>query len=324
MRKVQWILVLFATMFVQACDRGGSSGSGGASGTLRIAVIPKGTTHVYWKSVEAGVHKAEKELGVEVIWKGPLKENDRAQQIGIVEQFVGDKVDAIVVAPLDDTALLKPVQEATSAKIPVVIIDSSLKGEVGKDFVSYVATDNHKGGELAGEQLVGLLGGKGKVVLLRYMEASASTNDREAGFLSVMEKNPGITVLVKDRYAGATAAEAQTSSMNILDQIKQADGVFCPNESSTFGMLLALKQSGLAGKVKFVGFDATPQLVDALKEGSIDALIAQDPVKMGYEGVKAAVAAAKGQPVPQHVDTGVHIITKTSLAEPEIQKLLAQ
>ncbi|HET6248047.1 MAG TPA: substrate-binding domain-containing protein, partial [Tepidisphaeraceae bacterium] len=240
----------------------------------------------------------------------------------VVQQFVGDKVDAIVLAPLDDTALLKPVKEATAAKIPVVIIDSALQGQVGKDFVSYVATDNRKGGEMAGQEMVKLLGGHGKIVLLRYMEGSASTNDREAGFLSVIKNNPGLTLLVDNRYAGATAAEAQTSAMNLLDQIKQADGIFCPNESSTFGMLLALKQAGLAGKVKFVGFDATPQLVDALKDGSIDALVAQDPVKMGYEGVKAAISAVKGQTPPQRIDTGVMLLTKSNLGEPAVKKLL--
>ncbi|HWG06933.1 MAG TPA: substrate-binding domain-containing protein, partial [Beijerinckiaceae bacterium] len=244
---------------------------------MQIAVIPKGTTHVFWKSVEAGAQKAADELGVDMIWKGPLKENDRAQQISIVEQFVGDKIGAIVLAPLDYDALVKPVQEAASAKIPVVIIDSALKGKAGKDFVSFVATRNFKGGQLAGEQLAKLLGGKGKVVLLRYQVGSASTQEREEGFLSVMRKNPGIKMLVENQYGGATASESQTASMNILDQLKQADGVFCPNESSTFGMLLALKQSGLAGKLKFVGFDATPQLVDGLKAGEIDALVAQDP-----------------------------------------------
>ncbi|HZK80227.1 MAG TPA: substrate-binding domain-containing protein [Humisphaera sp.] len=316
MRKMLTLIVLAGALSVGACDKGPHK--------LQIAVIPKGTTHVFWKSVEAGAEQASKELGVEIIWKGPLKENDRGQQIAIVEQFVGDKVGAIVLAPLDDSALVTPVQEAAAAKIPVVIIDSALKGQVGKDFVSYVATDNLKGGELAGEQLAKLLNGKGKVVLLRYQEGSASTTERESGFLSVIKKNPDMSVLSENRFAGATANEAQKEAMNMLDQLKAADGVFCPNESSTFGMLLALRQAGLAGKIKFVGFDATPQLVDALKAGDIDALVAQDPVKMGYEGVKAAVAAVRGQTVSQHIDTGVRVITKPDLADPVIQKLIGQ
>src|SRR6478736_6676788 len=148
----------------------------------KIAVIPKGTTHSFWKSVEAGAQKAGAELGVEIIWKGPLKEDDRAQQIGVVQQFVASGVNAIVLAPLDDTALRTPVKSAAQHNIPVVIIDSPLKGDNGgKDFVSFVATNNRRGGELGGEELARLLGGKGKVVLLRYAEGSASTAEREAG-----------------------------------------------------------------------------------------------------------------------------------------------
>ena len=168
-----------------------------------------------------------------------------------------------------------------------------------------------------------MLDGKGKVVLLRYQENSASTAEREEGFLSVMSMNPGIEILVKNRYGGSTASESQTASMNMMDQLKQADGIFCPNESSTFGMLLALRQARLAGQVKFVGFDPVPQLVDALKAGEIDALVAQDPTKMGYEGVKTAVAAVRGQPVQPRVDTGVRMITKADLSDPVIQKLIA-
>jgi len=133
----------------------------------KIAVIPKGTTHVFWKSVEAGARAAGEELGVDIVWKGPLKENDRAQQIAIVEQFLTEGVAGIVLAPLDDTALRRPVQTAMQKKIPVVIIDSALRGEPGKDFVSFVATDNRKGGRLAGEELARLLNGQGRLVLLR-------------------------------------------------------------------------------------------------------------------------------------------------------------
>jgi ribose transport system substrate-binding protein len=320
MRYILALLVVAGALFMASCN----SDKDKDKATFTIAVIPKGTTHVFWKTVQAGAEKAAAEAGAVMIWKGPLKENDRAQQISIVEQFVGDKVNAIVLAPLDDSALVKPVQEAASAKIPVVIIDSALKCEVGKDFASFVATDNRKGGELAGEQLVKLLNGKGKVVLLRYQLGSASTTEREEGFLSVIHKNPGITMLVDNQYGGATASESQTASMNLLDQLKQADGVFCPNESSTVGMLLALKQSSLVGKLKFVGFDATPQLVDGLKAGEIDALVAQDPFKMGYEGVKTAIAAAKGQTVAPRIDTGVRVLLKADLEDPAVQQLLGK
>jgi ribose transport system substrate-binding protein len=300
---------------------GGPTSTGGQN--LTIAVIPKGTTHSFWKSVEAGARAAGKDLGVEVNWKGPLKESDRAQQIAIVEQFISSKVSGIVLAPLDDTALQKPVQSAMTQGIPVVIIDSALKGTPGKDFISFIATNNQKGGVLGGERLAQLMGNKGKVVLMRYAVGSASTTEREAGFLEVMKKNPGIQILVDNRYAGATTGDAKTAAMQLVDKLKQADGIFCPNESSTHGMLLALRQNNLAGKVKFVGFDASEPLIDALKTGEINALVVQNPRKMGYDGVKVMVDKLHGKQVPATEDTGVMVIDRDNLNTPDVQKLLS-
>lgn len=291
---------------------------------LRIAVIPKGTTHVFWKSVEAGAQAAGKELGVEIIWKGPVKENDRALQISIMEQFVNEGVSGIVLAPLDFDALARPVATAREKRIPVVIFDSALRGEPGKDFVSFVATNNKKGGSIGGEHLAKLLGGKGKVVLLRNMVGSASTMEREEGFLETIAKSKDIQVIVSNRYAGPTAGEAKTASMNLVDKLREADGIFCSNESATLGMLLALRQNNLTGKVKFVGFDTSPALVEALEKGEIKALVAQNPTRMGYEGVKIVVAHIKGAKVLPTVDTGVELITSANLNEPSIKALLGR
>lgn len=290
----------------------------------RIAVIPKGTTHSFWKSVEAGAKQAGAELGVEIIWKGPLKEDDRAQQIAVVQQFVASGVSAIVLAPLDDIALRGPVKSAAERKIPVVIIDSALKGEAGKDFASFVATDNHRGGQIGGEELVRLLGGKGKVVLLRYSEGSASTAEREAGFLEVIHQHPGIVVTVDNRYGGATVSSAQDAAMNLIDKIREADGIFCPNESSTQGMLLALRQTGLVGKKAFVGFDTSPALNAALNRGDIQALVAQNPTRMGYLGVATAVKALRGEPFEQHIDTGCVLVTKANQDTPAVKAVLSK
>src|ERR1019366_10442012 len=169
------------------------------------------------------------------------------------------------------------------------IIDSAVKGTPGKDFASFVATDNHHAGYLGGENLARVLNGKGKVVLLRYEPGSASTDEREAGFLEAIAKSPDIEVISKSQYGGATQGDAKTVSLNMLDKLRQADGVFCPNESSTLGMLGALEQAHLTGKIKFVGVDATPVLVDALRAGEIDCLIAQDPRKMGYRSEERRV-----------------------------------
>jgi ribose transport system substrate-binding protein len=259
---------------------------------------------------------------VEIIWKGPLKENDRSQQIQVVQQFVSQGVSGIVLAPLDYKALVGPVKASQEKKIPVVIFDSGLDGKPGADFVSFVATNNTKGGELGGKELVRLLGEKGKVVLLRYQAGSASTDEREKGFLGAVKGAKDVAVVSENRYAGATAGEAKSQALNMLDDIRKADGVFCPNESSTLGMLLALRQEGLAGKIKFVGFDASPPLVEALQKGEIHALVVQNPRKMGYLGVKTLVAHLNGEKVEATIDTGVALITKENLNDPEIKALL--
>ncbi len=288
----------------------------------KIAVIPKGTTHSFWKSVEKGARDAGKELGVEIVWKGPLKEDDRAQQIAVVQQFATDDADAIVLAPLDDTALRNPVRSAMERNKPVVIFDSSLKGEVGKDFISFVATNNFLGGQIAGAELVRLLGGKGKVVLLRYSEGSASTAKREAGFLEIMAKHPGIEVIQSNRYAGATISAAQDTAMNMLDRLREADGIFTSNESATQGMILALRQTGLIRRKTLVGFDTSSFLLSALRRGDVKALVAQNPTQMGYLGVKTAVNHLRGNEIEQLIDTGCVLVTKENLNDPEIQTVL--
>jgi ribose transport system substrate-binding protein len=318
--------VLLAAVLLAGCNKPADTGGKPrpTPGPRNIAVIPKGTTHVFWKSVEAGARQAGQELGVNILWKGPLKENDRAQQIAIVEQFASEGVSGIVLAPLDDTALKRPVQAALGKSIPVVIIDSALKGKAGDDFVGYVGTNNNLAGFLAGKQLMKLLGGRGKVVLLRYMEGSASTSEREAGFLDAMRqtRQTQIEILVQNRYAGATASEAQTAALNMLDQLREADGIFASNESATFGLLLALRQNNLAGKAKFVGFDTSPPLIEALKKGELHGLVAQNPRKIGYEGVKALVAKLDRKEVPPSTDTGAQLITTENLETPEIQELI--
>jgi ribose transport system substrate-binding protein len=310
------------------CDRSNSGGSGnaksGGGDKPKIAVIPKGTSHEFWKTVHAGANKAGEEFNVEVIWKGPMREDDRANQIETIENFVSRGVQGIALAPLDDTAMVAPVAAAQRQNIPVVIFDSGLKSE---DYVSFVATDNYKGGVLAGEKLAELLGGKGRVVLLRYAPGSASTIERENGFLEAIKKHPDLKVVSENQYAGATRETAFQASENLLAPLNSpsglaADGIFCPNETSTAGMLKALENVGAAGKVKFVGFDAATDLVEAMKAGKIHALISQNPFKMGYEAVKAMVDKLQGRPVPKRVDTGVEVITPQNLEDPKIKELL--
>ena len=290
-----------------------------------IALIPKGTTHEFWKSVHFGAQKAAKEFNVEIIWKGPLQENDRQGQINEVETFVNRGVTGICLAPLDSKALRKYASASMAKKIPVVIFDSGLEGE---DYVSYVATDNYKGGVLAGEHLAKVLGGKGKVALLRYMEGSESTVQREQGFLDAIAKSKDIEVISQNQYAGATADTALKASENLLASLKTADGglkidgLFAPNESSAIGMLRALQTAKLAGKIKFVGFDTSERLVAALKSGELHGTVLQNPINMGYLAVKTMVSHLRGAAVEKRVDTGVTIATPENMDQPEIKALL--
>jgi len=287
---------------------------------FEIAVIPKGMTHEFWKSIHAGALQAASEYGVEVLWKGPQKEDDRAQQITVVEDFISRGVDGIVLAPLDDRALMRPVRDAAKENIPVVIIDSSLQGE---DFVSFVATDNYKGGVLAAREMGKLLQGRGDIFLIRYQEGSASTSKREAGFLdTVMEEFPQINLLVRDQYAGTTTETSYQLAENLLSRFPEVDGIFCPNESSTFGTLRALQEAGKAGDIIFIGFDSSPKLVQGLRDRHIHGLVLQNPVKMGYLGVQQMVFHLREQPIERRIDTGVYMVTKENMDDPEMQSLL--
>jgi len=286
----------------------------------RIAVIPKGTTHEFWKAVHAGAERAARELSVELEWKGPLKEDDRTAQIQVVEDFVVRGVDGIVLMPLDDQALVAPAREASERGIPVVIGDSDLAWP-GR--VSFVATDNARGGRMGGEELARLLGGRGKVILMRYSEGSASIVERERGFLEAVAAQPGIEVVSSNQYAGASVESAYKTAENLLNSFPQLDGIFCPNESSTFGMLRALQDAGRAGHVHFVGFDASQKLVEALRGGQLDALVLQNPVAIGELSVRALVDHLDGKPVEPRIDTGVHLATRENLDVAPVRELLA-
>lgn len=298
-----------------------------AEQTYTIAVIPKGTTHEFWKCIHAGAIKAQRELQaqgtkVEIIWKGPLREDDRDQQIQVVENFMTRRVNGIVLAPLDSRALVKPVANAVASGIPVVIMDSDLNSD---KHVSFVATDNYKGGVLGAERLASLLGGKGNVILLRYAVGSASTEARENGFLdTIKSKYPNIKIISADQYAGATRETAYQASQNLLNRHgRNVNGIFCVNENSAVGMAKALRDIGRAGgQVKMVGFDAGSQSVEDLKKGDVQGLVVQNPVRMSYLGVMTLMQHLRGDTVEKRIDTGVTVVTPENMEQPEIKELI--
>jgi ribose transport system substrate-binding protein len=314
------VFVTALALLAVACARQPAAGNG-----LTIAVVPKGTSHVFWQSIHAGAAKAAKELGVTIVWRGPLREDERESQISEVERFVTSGVSGLVLAPLDEVALAQPVADARRNNIPVVVIDSGLKGN---DYVSFVATDNRLAGRIAGDRLAAMLHDKGRVVLLRYAEGSQSTIQREEGFLEAVRARPGLQVVSANQYGGADVEGAYRKSEALLTGLRRADatldvdGIFTPNESTTLAMMRVLVDNGWAGRVRFIGFDTSDTLLQGMRSGSIDAIVVQDPVRMGYLGVKTIVSHIRGDKVDPRIDTGVRLIARDHIDDPEVQDLL--
>jgi ribose transport system substrate-binding protein len=283
-----------------------------------IAVIPKGTTHIYWQSVKAGAEAAGKEFGYVIQWNGPERETDRERQIQIIEDFIVQKVDGVVLAPLDRDALVPSVDKLASMKIPCAIVDSGINTS---NYVTFAATDNYNGGVLAARRMGEILGGKGNVLVLQYVPGSASTTERENGFIDTIQKEfPGMKIADK-KYGNDTVETALQAAEDMLTRNKDVQGFYACNASTAVATLQAL-QSQKRSEIKMVGFDAEKALIDGLKAGQIDALIVQNPFKMGYEGVKAVVMNIQGKPVEKKIDTGVAVVTMGALDKPEIKTLL--
>ena len=324
---------LFLAALVAACGDSSSSGAGpkgaSASGpkTFKIALIPKGTAHEFWKAVEQGARRADEELAdLTIVWKGPSGEGDAAAQIALVESFLADGIDGLCLAPLDARALEKPVRAAAAAKVPVVIFDSGLASK-DAPIESFVATDNYVGGGMAGDALAAALGGKGRVLLLRYVLGSESTEQREKGFLDALAKHPGIEVVSSDKHAGPTEADAVAAAETLLSNFgDKLDGAFCSNESATSGFLTALGRDSraLAGKVVVVGFDSSTKIEEALVAGTLRATVVQDPVRMGYLAVKTMHQRLTGGTPERRIDTGERLFTLADMPAEQVAAIRAR
>ncbi|MBV9863880.1 MAG: substrate-binding domain-containing protein [Abitibacteriaceae bacterium] len=297
-----------------------STGAGAGGGKLRVEVIPKGLTHVYWQAVKKGAEDAGKQFGADIIWNGPSEEGNGVQQeIQIVEDAVTKKVDGIVVAPIDRTALVPVIDKAAAAKIPLVIFDSDAQT---KNRISFVATNNYHGGELAGERMGQITGGKGNVGMVPVQANSQSTEDREKGFEDTVKKKfPNIHV-IRSQYGQSDRTISMNVAQDMLTGHPDIVAIFGPNETSAVGALNAVRNRQLTGKVKIVGFDSAPTLTEGLTKGDIDSLVVQNPYKMGFEGVKAIVDNKGGKKVEPRIDTGVKLITKANMNDPDSKKLL--
>ncbi|QDS92933.1 D-ribose-binding periplasmic protein precursor [Roseimaritima multifibrata] len=316
------LLSLSALLFIGCGSSSSTVSDSTADGMRRIAVIPKGTSHEFWKSVHFGAQKAADEAGnVEIIWRGPVVESDTGSQIETVKNMITMNVDGIVLAPNQKGGLVDAVEESIAEGIPVVIFDSGL--DEGPEIISYVATDNYHGGKLAAQQMAKSINEKGNVILLRYLPGSESTEQREEGFLAGLEDFPEIKVVSSDQYAGESATTAKQMADQLLQQHgKDLAGIFAVCEPNANGTLEALRNAGLNGKVKLVAFDTSDALIEAMSDGSCSGVVLQDPIAMGYQAVKAILAELDGKPTEAVINTGEHVATPENMKEPEIQSLL--
>jgi len=282
-----------------------------------IAVIPKGNADLFWQSVHAGAVKAGRETGVDVLWNGPASEADYTVQIQIVDAMINRHVDAIALAPTDRQALVTVVDRAADRNVPVVIFDSAIDTQ---RFMSQVATNNYKAGQMAAQRMGKILDGKGKVVIIAVKPGAASTEAREKGFEDAIHQEfPAIQILDK-RYGMALVAQAMTVTENMLTAHTDLDAIFASNESSTIGAAQAMR--GRAGKIKLVGFDWSPTLLDDLSSGKLDSLVIQDPFKMGYQALMTAVKHLQGETVTKIVDLEPRLIDRQNLNDPDVQAQL--
>ena len=302
------VTVFFILLGLAACNR---------DTRKRIAVVPKGQAHLFWQSIHAGAVSAAREAGVEIIWNGPPLETDFSGQIQIVEAMITQHVDAICLAPTDKTALISVVERANREGIPVVILDSPVDTQ---NFVAQVATDNYQAGAMAAARMGKILNGKGKIAEVAVEPGSASTMAREQGFEDAIKKDfPGIEIADK-RYGWSDRAKSLAVAENMLTAHENLSAMFASNESSTVGAAQALK--GRSAKVKLVGFDSSPGLLDDLKSGLIDSLVVQDPFRMGHDAVTAAVQKLKGATPQKIQNLPPRVVTRENLDDPDVQKQL--
>jgi len=284
-----------------------------------IAVVPKANAHIFWVSVHAGAVAAGRDLNVDVLWNGPASETDYARQVEIVDSMIARQVDGLAVAAQDEKTLNASLDRAAAAHIPVTVFDS---GVDSTDYLTYLATNNFQAGQMGARKLGALLNGNGKVAMLMNAPGSKSTLDREAGFEDVLEKQfPNIQIVAR-QFSMSDRAKGMDAAENFLTAHPDLNGIFASSEPSSVGAALALKSRGLAGKIRLVAFDASSDLIADLKDGSIDALVAQDPFRMGYEAVKTLVDKLHGTNPPKVIDLSATVVTKDDLEKPAIKALL--
>jgi len=284
-----------------------------------IYLIPKGTQHLYWRTVHAGARQAADELGVRLYYRGPGEDDNRSGQAVLLRRAIDQGYAGIVLAPNHQHQYVALVAEARAKGIAVVVIDSQLQGGAQQ---SFVATDNYLAGRRAGRALSEALAGRGRVLLLRYLEGNASTERREQGFIDALQDSE--VVIVHQGYVGASVGEALRNSLALLDAAGPLDAVFAPNESATEGVLLALGRTQRLGRIKVVGFDYSPVIWASLVRGELTALVLQQPYAIGYQGVQAVVAALNRRPLAAQIRIDSVLVDGSNYRTPRVQAIIDQ
>ena len=303
-------LILLAVVF-PACNR---------SRQKIIGVVPKATSHLFFVSVHAGVEQAARDLHVNILWNGPLDETDYTRQIEIVDAMVARRVDALAISATDERALVAPLQRALKAGIPVTVFDSAVNFD---GYVSFIATDNYQAGCLAARKLTGLIGGHGSVGMVMQKPGGTSTELRERGFVETIGKDFPKVRIVARQYGMADPARSRAAAENILTAHPDLGGIFASSEASSLGSIQALRSRNLSRTVKLVTFDFSDTHVEALKDGTIDLMLVQDPFRIGYEAVKSLAEKLGGGSPARHLELPVREIVKSDLDKPEIRALLS-
>jgi ribose transport system substrate-binding protein len=332
-RFVTALCIVVATLNL-SCKKESTAGTtaGGGGGKKQIAVIAKSTTNAYWKAVEAGARQAAADSGVDIIWDGPDSETNHDAQASMVDNMVSRQVSGIVLAPTNVKALVRPVNSAVAKGIPVVLIDSTVDSDKPS---SVIATDNYAAGAQAAEALIAAMGPNhkygGKVIMLRFLEGSGSTENRERGFSDRIGKEPGLTLIDKvyTKGTGSTTDAADTADSLLRGHIAsnnnlEVDGIFASNQPTAIGMLETLDKKRAAGvniSAAYVGFDAHEVLLKGIRDGKIAALVVQDPKQMGYLGVQTMVKVLNGEKVPAKVATATATVTKANVDDAKIKAI---
>jgi ribose transport system substrate-binding protein len=291
----------------------------GRSGTKTIAVVPKATSHLFFVSVHAGVNAAAHDFHVDVLWNGPQNETDYARQIEIVDSMITRQVSAIAISATDQDALVAPVERAIRAGIPVTVFDSAVNVT---DYVSFIATDNYAAGCTGARTLAGFISLRGKVGMVMQKPGGTSTVLREQGFDATIAKEfPGIQIVAR-QYGMADPARSRAAAEDILTGYPDLAGIFASSEAASLGSIQAIKNRNLSGKVKLVTFDFSKAHVDALRDGTINAMLVQNPYQLGYQSVKSLVEKLNGHTPPKKLDLPVRVIERADLGNPEVRALI--